>query len=340
MISGGTKPFSLLNKKILITVCKSDQFDPFGSVGYPSMSEYLAGITNNESILSWTGTGGKQMPNETLNYLLKSNTKSLKHKGLHNITTRFLLPFGLCSVAEGTPAELLNDDLNKHSVYFKEDGEYFVSISDPAATLSNYLPLPLMTGDRIRVVVRSDQFKKHYYSVQIKEKTIETADGSCAIYPGHANFESYSDCVDEENRRRIQPVLGCMVPWISDRDQCKGPVPRLPKHENLINWLEDVYRNSKAGFHHKSNGCLLPCSLLSAHAKYIRSADDDKNKLVLYIEERVEVEYVGLAYGFGTLLVEIGSSLGLWLGLSVVGLFDFLVMVVVRINSWCKVAKG
>lgn len=39
-----------------------------------------------------------------------------------------------------------------------------------------------------------------------------------------------------------------------------------------------------------------------------------------------------LAYGFGSLLVEIGSCLGLWLGLSIVGVFDVLVKVRVLIH--------
>ena len=39
----------------------------------------------------------------------------------------------------------------------------------------------------------------------------------------------------------------------------------------------------------------------------------------------IKVESVVLAYGFDDLLVEIGSSLGLWLGLSVVGIFDVFI---------------
>ena len=341
MIAGETKSFSLLNKPILITVCKSGQFDTVGALGYEDTKAYLIGETGNESSLSWTGAGGNLTVNETLSYLFKSHIESICHEGLKTITTRFLLPFGFCSVAEGTPVELLDDDLNKHSVYFKENGEYFVSISDSTVTLRHYLPMPLMTGDRMRVNIRPDQpKKKHYYSATIKETIIETEDGSCAIYPGHANFESYSDCVDEENHRKILPVLGCMVPWMSDSDQCIGPVQRLPKHDILIKWLKFDYKNSKTGFQYKSLGCPLPCTQLSAHSNYIRSADYDKNKLVLYVEESVKVESVGLAYGWDSLLVEIGSCLGLWLGLSVVGLYDFLVSAVVKMKSMLNITKG
>ena len=162
--------------------------------------------------------------------------------------------------------------------------------------------------------------------------------GGPCIYPGD-NFEGYSDCVNEESYQKILSVLGCMVPWMSDRNQCKGPVQRLTKHENLIKWLMMNYKNSKTGFHYKSLACPLPCTLLSAHSKYIRSSNHDKNKLVLYIEDRVRVESVALAYGWDSLLVEIGSCLGLWLGLSVVGLYDFLVLAVEKIRSTIKMTN-
>ena len=213
-----------------------------------SQPDYLVGSPNNGTILSWTGTNGNQTVNETQNYLFNSGIESLRHKGLKNNSTRFLLPFGFCSVAEGAPAELVDDGQHKHSVYFKEHGEYFVSISDPKATLQYYLPMPLMTGDRIKVEVGPEETKKHYFSVHMKEKIVNTADGSCAMYPGHDNFESYSDCVDAENRKRILPIIGCMVPWMSDKDQCKDPILRLQTHKSFINWLEVVYRNSKTGF--------------------------------------------------------------------------------------------
>ena len=44
----------------------------------------------------------------------------------------------------------------------------------------------------------------------------------------------------------------------------------------------------------------------------------------LQFEEEVDVEEIVLAYDFKNLLVEIGSCLGLWLGLSVVGIYDLM----------------
>ena len=45
---------------------------------------------------------------------------------------------------------------------------------------------------------------------------------------------------------------------------------------------------------------------------------------MLQFEEEVDIEEIVLAYDFEDLLVEIGSCLGLWLGLSVVGIYDLM----------------
>ena len=48
------------------------------------------------------------------------------------------------------------------------------------------------------------------------------------------------------------------------------------------------------------------------------------NKINLFFEDTVHVERIIPAYGITSLLVELGSCLGLWLGLLVVGIFDVI----------------
>ena len=55
--------------------------------------------------------------------------------------------------------------------------------------------------------------------------------------------------------------------------------------------------------------------------------------MYLYFEETIEVGMVVYAYDFVSLLVEMSSSLGLWLGLSVLGVFDILVLTAVKIKN-------
>ena len=57
---------------------------------------------------------------------------------------------------------------------------------------------------------------------------------------------------------------------------------------------------------------------------------------IIAVAYQVKVERIVLAYGFTDLLVEIGSCLGLWLGLSVVGIFDLVLPFVAQICLWTK----
>ena len=60
------------------------------------------------------------------------------------------------------------------------------------------------------------------------------------------------------------------------------------------------------------------------------------NKLTIYFEENVKVKTIGPAYGTKALIVEIGSSLGLWLGISVVGLFDIFVATLFKVLGFFR----
>ena len=128
-----------------------------------------------------------------------------------------------------------------------------------------------------------------------------------------------------------------MVPWMSKEDQCSGHIQRLPEMEHLIEWLYSLVQSSWGGIQYTSESCLLPCSLLSAHATYQASGTHSilqYNYISLHFDERVAVEQILLFYNSENLLVEIGSCLGLWLGLSAVGVFDLLVIAVFKIKEW------
>ena len=61
----------------------------------------------------------------------------------------------------------------------------------------------------------------------------------------------------------------------------------------------------------------------------------------LNFKENIELEKIVLAYDATSLLVEVGSCLGLWLGLSVVGMFDICALLFRKImNIFRKIIKG
>ena len=58
------------------------------------------------------------------------------------------------------------------------------------------------------------------------------------------------------------------------------------------------------------------------------------NFVYLNFYDKITVNKIVVSYDFGTLLVEIGSSLGLWLGLSIVGVYEAVA------GALCYLKKG
>ena len=108
---------------------------------------------------------------------------------------------------------------------------------------------------------------------------------------------------------------------------------RLSQHEGILAWLSEIYTNTWFGLRYKSAACPLPCSVLTFTVHYrddIRASTRVHDSINIAFDKEVEVEHIVDAYGPTALLVEVGSALGLWLGLSVVGIFDIVVLVLTK----------
>ena len=332
---------------IRISVCKIDQFDRNNKIGFGSQEDYYEGKSTNKTYYNWMGLEGHLSANETIHQLFISGEELIKTGIGVKGTTTTVLPIGLCKHFEAIPGKLIRKGgLYKGvlSLYIKDIGSvYHVFVSDPAAAPKFQLPKSLITGDRIKADA-VNQSKVYYYTVTLKETHVELDDGSCVDYPDAAGHESYADCVDKENQRKILPDLGCMPPWLSEKVPCNKPILRLTDDHRSVKWrIDSLYPRSKTGFSYESKSCLLPCIQISVKNVFqdVKRNRESKKKINLFFENVVNVERIGPAYGTVDLLVEVGSCLGLWLGLSVVGIFDILVLVLVKIKNIKKdIAPG
>ena len=242
------------------------------------------------------------------------------------ITTRKLIPHGTCKVYEGKAVEYMAIDLKSDD----QSSDYFIQISDPTVTNLFQFPDSFLTGDRI--TIKADNVKKYAdYNVRFKEVRMETNDGSCTNYPTK-QFTNYSDCIDTVIRKEMMPVMGCMVPWVSNKDVCKQPLVRGPETKAIASWLRYIIINAYGGIHYEHHLCPLPCSVLKARAIFRQSGSglvyQQHNQLELHFQASMDVERILIAYGIMDLLVETGSCIGLWLGLSIVGVFDMAAIAV------------
>ena len=324
--------WSVLELPIMIAACKTSQFN-YGKakqLGYKFSVDFFSGITTDADIISWSGLQNNSSFNETFAQIfddhLDSITFDVENGTVYN---KLLIPNGLCKVYEGQPK-------HTHEIYFDTPEEsflYTLFVTDRAASTSFQLNQFLITGENVyfETAKNSSSHSFSIYNIKLKILRDETGDGSCTDYP-NTDYASYANCVDAEMERKIMPVLGCMVPWLSESNQCTGAIEKEEKHLDLIAWLKDINQDSWGGVQCNPSSCLPSCSVLSAEATFENSGSGiDADSISVYIEETVQIEKLVLAYDSTALLVEIGSSLGLWLGLSAVGLFDMLVYAHVKL---------
>ena len=310
----------------MIAVCKTSQFN-YGrakQLGYKFSVDFFTGMTTEADVISWSGLHNNITFNETFAHIFDDHLDSI-YFDISNGTVykKLLIPNGLCKVYEGEPKHV-------HEIYFDTPEEsflYTLFVTDSAASTSFQLNQFLITGENVyfKTAKSSSSHSFSIYNIKLKIMQDETGDGSCTDYP-NTYYATYADCVDADIERKIMPVLGCMVPWLSESNQCTRAIKKEEKHHDLIAWLLDLNQDSWGGVQCNPSSCLLPCSLLSAEATFENSGSGvDRDSISVYFEESVQIEKLVLAYDSTALLVEIGSSLGLWLGLSAVGLFDMLV---------------
>ena len=149
---------------------------------------------------------------------------------------------------------------------------------------------------------------------------------------------SYGNCVDSIMKRHLLECYGCLPPWFpaqkgmicesdkivvtSDHAKCKG-LKRL----FAIFYLG---RNLKM-----FESCMPPCLKMSISLKRTSKVTngEEVSRLSIVTKNEVVVMKATYSYDIFSLIVDIGSALGLWLGLSALSLFDNIIILTQRYHK-------
>ena len=119
---------------------------------------------------------------------------------------------------------------------------------------------------------------------------------------------------------------------LDTEDICKGTkILNNTKHKVFKRMIRKIQTNIQYfRVNEHPHTCLKPCQELKAHSSLINSGHmgkwnmSKKHSLYLQLSPQVKVKKHHEAYDVFDLVVEVGSSLGLWIGLSALGVFDLL----------------
>ena len=288
--------------------------------------DFLSGVVNNSNdSRSWEGATGIPYDNITEELYMRPEEKLLINDMDINLPLHFTAVNGFCRKLKPDPEIPVQEIMS--------EGNFEVYLSDPGksmyfSTISNsYKGIALATRENT----------KKLYTIHLEEIHWLEKIGECTNYgEEEAAYKTYDDCVAATQYEfLLQPLLGCSVPWLGGPDQTQS------RCEGRVNLTAEMFRKTSIVFqgildamkyrqYDLSKYCLKPCTEVHSTSTAVLETSTPHAGLQgigLYFNQNSDLTEEMLAYGFFDLLVAIGSSLGLWIGLSVIGIFDLTVAV-------------
>ena len=155
--------------------------------------------------------------------------------------------------------------------------------------------------------------------------------------------KSYGECIENGMKDLMLKWFGCFLPWMPEtlHPVCKA----VEQTETNFLVLNDTLRFLFGFQADLFQTCSPPCHRMSFNLekvdKWVLSTEA---KLVIDIAEKVTVQTDYYAYDEFSFIVDLGSALGLWLGLSAVSIVEAILHIFNAIrnvfNQWRVVGGG
>ena len=320
-------------------ICPKDyfQYESLEDLGYKyAMLNFLRGKldgTGNDFV-SWEGN--TSLPYQNLTRLaFKSFTNTfLAVNGIpadnwnfnqETIKESFTALDGYCVKIDIDATNSYQSDLFQTEVTSFSD--FKIYFAGPEKSLHYKIDDESTIGDPILVIPSTNM--DTVYRIEFEQIHWMEESGECTNYGADAEFMSLADCVLNEHDKIFQPILGCLVPWLAPLDYpgiCTGRVQITEDTQKKLFGLIDLVTGKIKGkkITEQFPKCKKPCMEVRAHSKLRCSETMIFPKTILSFQRRVKVTRYLRDYGLFDLVVEVGSSLGLWVGLSALGIFDLL----------------
>ena len=319
----------------LITICPMDQFftgDGKG-LGYDDLNDLLMGKDSKNNITAWGAqynmTFGKL--NEEIGNLDKDFPKlefRMDDGPLMkaDYEKRYYPSFGRCidfSNYTITGNLELTIHINTHTTYSGNGAEVF--LTDKKLRTRNTVHKPSHWGPSIFIQ------ETYSYEYMVKVEQLSNFDPRKPEECKEYTDGEFENCVDEELQDLWKPILGCNPPWLSSKHQCNSIMNTTEiddlLHNKTFKTLTNIL-NMKS--YAAKERCTKPCTMIrnTIIKNDLKYSGGSNAKLNFVFDESVVLKTKILAYGFSDFLIDMGSSLGLWFGLSVFGIRDLVIMVI------------
>ena len=321
-------------QKPVIYACQANQYNQHArQYGYQSLSKFLIGEANGRLVGEDWNTANYTTWKGVYNNLTFQKAQALfydfddsKHallavdmdqnnKKLLDQEIMFFPTIGFCSKIK-----------NMSTLFsFRTNNKYMIYLVDP------------LKDSRVRIDTLEDatvylgptdemHFNTAAYELEITLQDLILYEGrSCTDYSKYDT--SYGKCIEKSLKDKLVQVYGCLPPWfIIDNSKSTCTEVKRPG-QHMIDEIANEIKRLELGFEMQLfHNCLPPC--LEMRAKLRRkSVGDMVDSAHVVIEANKEVVIYTDVYAFDmfNMMIDIGSALSLWLGLSALSSFDSII---------------
>ena len=337
-------PLTAEHKTPIVYVCQESQFSYLlaNENGYKYFSDYLGGLIQKTEHLGWMGTNDNVTAEELFHILYETNYTDMTVEELNNwvedknIVTdsvKFLFPHGFCRELNYTDSYkflimktfshrkiLLIDPNRQNLVRTEENSQAWMSVG----------PMP------------NGLYEAANYQVSIEINNDMLNDGKTCIHYENRGT-TYGKCVEKAVYDQLMKWYGCLPVWFRapyfqqlspdgklstpPTGQCVNPITPFkdPDKLKIIRfqlWHLVINQDMEC-----MKDCLPPCIAMNIKPRLMTYRGNFKARaqLELVWGNQVTINKAVHSIEFFDLIVELGSALGLWLGLSAVSLLDSIV---------------
>ena len=323
-------------KGLIVYICQEGQFNFTSSkmTGYVHHYRFLAGWNDKSEDPTWKGVDGNTSFARLFNELYTFDYSSVH--GMQKLDGKmkavkaekdFILPNGFCvtmNLAHKFTSLRITSAVNVKIILVHPNMDMkFQVVENPESQIA--------IGSSRNNFYTLESYRVNYYA----HNNLIHDGKTCTDYDKIGS--SYGDCVRSAVENQMMQWYGCIPPWYSIKttNKCKDneSYNHFPGFSDNIN---DEYVNlMRTEPLDCMKDCLPPCRFVNFKVvrKTFRNNKPGSAFLSLYSNKEVKVFTKVYNYDAFQLVVDLGSSLGLWLGLSALSMLDYIIIIYAYIRN-------
>ena len=298
--------------KPVVYICQADQYNETRSksLGYNNIETFLSGLLSGTNTTSWHGKDGNLTYNELESILFDYDYTNLHLYSDYGHSKEYILmfPYGICmKIRESNPTILFD---TKQKVY--------ILFADPYRAndiwTQQFPESKTAVGPSYEIYYEQGAYKVEH---TVHDSSIHEGN-TCTDYTKTKN--SFQHCINTVAKSEFESWYGCLPPWFPGNEiekMCQTEMPRKNTFPAILQLLD----NHEVKVLKK---CLPPCITMSVKLQQTRYERNRVHKAWLTaISQELATKLTEVySYDQFDFVVDFGSALGLWLGLSCLSILD------------------